>query len=71
MKTKIVTVGLGGVGGYFGGLLAKCYADNPEIEIYFVARGEHLKIVQEKGLKLITETDTFQIFPFLATNLCL
>ena len=68
MKTKIVIVGLGGVGGYFGGLLAKCYADNPEIEIYFVARGEHLKIVQEKGLKLITETDTFQIFPFLATD---
>ncbi|MEI7846823.1 MAG: 2-dehydropantoate 2-reductase [Chloroflexota bacterium] len=68
MKTKIVIVGLGGVGGYFGGLLAKCYADNPEIEIYFVARGEHLKIVQEKGLKLITETDTFQIFPFLTTN---
>jgi len=68
MKTKIVIVGLGGVGGYFGGLLAKYYTKIPEIEIYFVARGEHLKIVQESGLKLITEKETFQIFPTLATD---
>ncbi len=68
MKTKIVIVGLGGVGGYFGGLLAKRYADNPEIEIYFVARGEHLNKVQENGLTLITENETFQIFPALATD---
>ncbi|MEI8272078.1 MAG: 2-dehydropantoate 2-reductase [Paludibacter sp.] len=68
MKTKIAIVGLGGVGGYFGGMLAKYYANNPEVEIYFVARGEHLKIVQESGLKLITEKETFQIFPTLATD---
>ena len=68
MKTKIVIVGLGGVGGYFGGMLAKYYAKNNDIEIYFVARGEHLKKVQENGLKLITENETFQIFPSLATD---
>ena len=68
IKTKIVIVGLGGVGGYFGGLLAKKYAKNSEIEIYFVARGEHLKKVQENGLTLITENETFQIFPALATD---
>ncbi len=68
MKTKIVIVGLGGVGGYFGGFLAKKYAENPDIEIYFVARGEHLKKVKENGLTLITENDTFQIFPTLATD---
>ena len=68
MKTKIVIVGLGGVGGYFGGFLAKKYVENPGIEIYFVARGEHLKKVQEKGLTLITETETFQVFPTLATD---
>ena len=38
MITKIVIVGLGGVGGYYGGLLAKRYADDPTVEIYFVAR---------------------------------
>ncbi len=68
MKTKIVIVGLGGVGGYFGGMLAKQYAANPDVEIYFVARGEHLKKVQENGLKLITEKETFVIHPTLATD---
>jgi len=58
MKTKIVIVGLGGVGGYYGGLLAKQYAGNPEIEIYFVARGAHLQKVKENGLTVITETET-------------
>lgn len=68
MKTKIVIVGLGGVGGYYGGMLAKQYADNPEMEIYFVARGAHLRKVQENGLTLITEKGTFQVHPTLATN---
>ncbi|MDO9155101.1 MAG: 2-dehydropantoate 2-reductase [Paludibacter sp.] len=67
-KTKILIVGLGGVGGYYGGLLAKKYADNPEVEIYFVARGAHLKEVQEKGLKVITETGSFIAHPKLATD---
>lgn len=68
MKTKIVIVGLGGVGGYYGGLLAKRYAEDPEIEICFVARGEHLKKVQQNGLTVITETGTFVAFPTLATD---
>jgi len=68
MKTKIVIVGLGGVGGYYGGLLAKRYADDPDIEIYYVARGKHLKKVQQNGLTLITETGTFVVRPTLATD---
>lgn len=68
MKTKIAIVGLGGVGGYFGGMLAKYYANNPEVEIYFVARGEHLRKIKENSLKLITENGTFRIFPKLATD---
>jgi 2-dehydropantoate 2-reductase len=68
MKTKIVIVGLGGVGGYYGGLLAKKYAEYSDIEIYFVARGEHLKKVRENGLTLITETGTYQVYPTLATD---
>lgn len=68
MKTKIVIVGLGGVGGYYGGLLAKQYENDENIEIYFVARGEHLKKVRENGLTLITETETFTVHPTLATD---
>ena len=68
MKSKIVIVGLGGVGGYYGGLLAKYYATDPTIEIYFVARGEHLKKVKQNGLTVITETGTFVVRPTLATD---
>jgi len=68
MKIKIAIVGLGGVGGYYGGMLAKKYADHPDIDIYFVARGAHLKKVQEDGLTLITEDGTFQVYPTLATD---
>jgi 2-dehydropantoate 2-reductase len=68
MKLKIVIVGLGGVGGYYGGLLAKYYAGDPTVEIYFVARGEHLKKVQQNGLTVITETGTFVVRPTLATD---
>jgi 2-dehydropantoate 2-reductase len=68
MKTKIVIVGLGGVGGYYGGMLAKKHVADPNVEIYFVARGAHLKKVQENGLTLITESGTFQVHPTLATD---
>ncbi len=68
MKTKIVIVGLGGVGGYYGGLLAKKYADDPDMDIYFVARGEHLIKVQQHGLTVITEDGTFNVKPTLATD---
>ena len=68
MVTKIVIVGLGGVGGYYGGLLAKRFADDPSVKIYFVARGEHLKKVQQNGLSVITETGTFVAKPTLATD---
>lgn len=47
---KIAVVGLGGVGGYLG---AKLCALKDEDEIIFIARGEHLKAIKEKGLGLI------------------
>ena len=68
MKTKIVIVGLGGVGGYYGGMLARKYADDPGVEIYFIARGEHLKRVQQEGLTLITADGTYVVKPTLATD---
>lgn len=67
-KIKIVIIGIGGVGGYFGGLLAKQYAGSNEVEIYFVARGEHLKQIQEKGLKIINGENSFIAKPHLATE---
>lgn len=68
MSTKIAVVGIGGVGGYYGGLLAKTYETNPDIDICFVARGAHLKAIQEKGLKVITESGEFVAQPRIATE---
>ncbi len=65
---KILIVGLGGVGGYNGGMLARKYADNPDIEINFLARGEHLEQIRKHGLKVIAEQETFIAHPHLATD---
>src|ERR1700747_1628106 len=44
---KVVVLGAGGVGGYFGGRLAAEGSD-----VTFVARGAHLDAMREKGLKI-------------------
>lgn len=67
-KIKIVLIGIGAVGGYFGGLLAKKYEGSNEVEIHFVSRGEHLKQIQEKGLSIINGENTFIAKPYLATD---
>ena len=54
---NIGIVGVGGVGGYFGGKIAKCFEDDNENNIYFVARGEHLKKIREDGLELRTKKE--------------
>ncbi len=49
-------MGAGAVGAYFGGLLA--LAGN---EVTFIARGEHLRAMQQDGLKLETPKGTLSI----------
>ena len=44
---KIAMMGSGGVGGFFGGRLAKAGYD-----VAFVARGSHLKAMRDSGLKI-------------------
>ncbi len=44
---RIVVMGTGGLGGYFGGLLARSGA-----EVTFVARGAHLQVLQQYGLQV-------------------
>lgn len=68
MKTKIIIAGIGGVGGYFGGLLAKHFYDKEDVEINFVARGGHLKEIQKNGLKVIKGNTEFIAKPTLATD---
>lgn len=67
-KVKVVVAGIGGVGGYFGGLLAGKYENSDEVEIDFLARGEHLQQIRENGLKVIKGETEFIAKPFLATD---
>ncbi|WP_199136504.1 ketopantoate reductase family protein [Pedobacter sp. ASV12] len=66
-QTKIVVAGIGGVGGYFGGLLAKKYA-NSAVQVSFIARGEHLEQIRERGLTVIKGEVSFIARPYLATD---
>lgn len=68
MKTRIGILGLGGVGGYFGGLLANAYHKSEDIEIIFIARGENQKAIAESGLKILTDDTETIVYPDLVSN---
>ena len=65
---RIAVMGLGGVGGFFGGKLAKAYKGSGEHEIVFLARGAHLEAIRKNGLKVITPDGEFTAIPDLATD---
>ena len=67
-KLKIVVAGIGGVGGYFGGLLAQKYVHDESVEVYFIARGEHLRQINKKGLTVVTANSSFTAVPAMATD---
>lgn len=51
-NTTIAILGVGGVGGYIGGMLAA--ARLPGVRTVFIARGQTLDVIRRNGLKLIT-----------------
>lgn len=53
---RIGIIGTGGVGGYFGGRMASAGYD-----VTFVARGEHLRAMQTKGLKVKSILGDFEV----------
>lgn len=67
-KTKILIAGIGAVGGYFGGLLAKHFQDSEQVSVNFLARGENLEQIKANGLKVIKGKDEFVAKPALATD---
>jgi 2-dehydropantoate 2-reductase len=60
---RIVIFGTGGVGGFFGGRLARAGED-----VTFIARGEHLRAIKTDGLKVDSTAGDFVIFPAKATD---
>ena len=65
---KIAIVGIGGVGGYFGGKLAREYENSGQHEIIFIARGDHLSAIKKNGLQLFTKEGDYIARPALATD---
>ncbi|MDA1127913.1 MAG: ketopantoate reductase family protein [Chloroflexi bacterium] len=60
---KVAVMGTGGVGGYFGGLLARA-----EHEVTFIARGAHLKAIKKNGLRVESHLDGTFTVPGNATD---
>lgn len=60
---KILIMGTGGVGGYYGGLLAR-----QGNEVTFIARGDHLDAIRRDGLKVNSIHGDFTISPASATD---
>jgi 2-dehydropantoate 2-reductase len=66
--SNIAVIGVGGVGGYFGGKLCKLLETDSGCTLSFVARGEHLQAVQRHGLLLHSDEGDLICKPSLATN---
>jgi 2-dehydropantoate 2-reductase len=60
---KILIMGTGGVGGYYGGLLAQ-----QGNEVTFISRGAHLYAIRHEGLKVKSVHGDFMIMPAEATD---
>jgi len=60
---KVAIVGAGGVGGYFGGRLAQAGED-----VFFIARGEHLRAMRKNGLRVDSINGDFRVDPVKATD---
>jgi len=53
---RIAVIGAGGMGGYFGGRLARSGE-----AVAFVARGEHMRALQARGLTVRSVTGDFNV----------
>lgn len=60
---KIAIMGSGGIGGYYGGLLARAGHD-----VTFLARGAHLEALRAGGLKVSSMHGDFSLSPVRATD---
>lgn len=59
---RVAVLGAGGVGGYFGAVLARAGND-----VMLLARGDHLAAIRERGLAIRSERESFTL-PLPATD---
>jgi 2-dehydropantoate 2-reductase len=60
---KVAVYGVGGVGGYFGAHLARAGVD-----VRMIARGEHLRAIQDRGLCVTSPNGEMLVQPAMATD---
>ena len=65
---RIAIMGIGGIGGYYGGLLARRYAGGGDHRVVFIARGDHLRTIRENGLRLICDRGEYTVHPDRAVD---
>jgi 2-dehydropantoate 2-reductase len=65
---NIGVIGIGGVGGYFGGKLTQLLKDDENLNIYFIARNQHLAEINKNGLLLDSDEGEFICRPTKATD---
>lgn len=61
---RIAIVGAGAIGGYIGARLAKAGGD-----VILFARGPHLQAMKERGLRVVSAEDDFEVRPEVTGNL--
>ena len=61
---NIVVIGAGGIGGYFGGRIAKAGYD-----VTFIARGKHLEAIKNNGLQVKSTKGDFTVHPKITDDL--
>jgi 2-dehydropantoate 2-reductase len=64
MPMRIVIVGAGAIGGYIGARLARVGAD-----VVLHARGPHLRAMQERGLRVVSGEEDFEVRPAVTGDL--
>jgi 2-dehydropantoate 2-reductase len=61
---KILIVGAGGVGGYFGGKFAQAGFD-----VTFLVRGQHFEAIKQKGLQVKSIKGDFKVYPKVVSDI--
>ncbi|PKL05755.1 MAG: 2-dehydropantoate 2-reductase [Spirochaetae bacterium HGW-Spirochaetae-9] len=65
---NIAIIGIGGIGGFFGGKLTKLLQGTQGAKVYFIARGKQLEAINAKGLILESEEGKITCHPTMATD---
>jgi len=61
---KILVIGAGGVGGYFGGKLAQAGLD-----VSFLVRGKHFEAIKKNGLQVKSIEGDFKVYPKVVNDI--